>query len=214
MPFSVSHNVEHPVSLYAASKKSNELMAHSYSHLFNLPTTGLRFFTVYGPWGRPDMALFIFTKNIVEGKPIDVYNFGYMQRDFTYVDDIVEGIVKTLDNPTTSNQDWDGKSPDASTSSAPYRIFNIGRGQSVKLEDFVSEIELNLGVKAVKNYLPLQDGDVPRTWADVESLDEAVGYQPKVTVAQGVKKFIDWYKAFYVDQTDSKALLKREQISV
>lgn len=197
MPFSVNDNVDHPVSLYAASKKSNELMAHAYSHLFNLPTTGLRFFTVYGPWGRPDMALFIFTKNIIENKPIDVFNFGKMQRDFTYVDDIIEGIVMAFDQPAKSDVTWNSNDPSPASSIAPYRVFNIGRGQSVNLGDFVSEIEKNLGKTAKINYLPLQDGDVPRTWADVSNLETEHGYKPKVSVNEGVRNFVSWYKKYY-----------------
>ncbi|MEJ6981354.1 NAD-dependent epimerase [Pedobacter sp. P351] len=197
MPFSVNDNVDHPVSLYAASKKSNELMAHAYSHLFNLPTTGLRFFTVYGPWGRPDMALFIFTKNIIENKPIDVFNFGNMQRDFTYVDDIIEGIVMAFDQPAKSNPKWDSSDPNPASSIAPYSVLNIGRGQSVNLCDFVREIEDNLGKSAIINYLPLQDGDVPRTWADVHTLNTEYGYKPKVSVNEGVRNFVSWYKKYY-----------------
>lgn len=197
MPFSVNDNVDHPVSLYAASKKSNELMAHAYSHLFNLPTTGLRFFTVYGPWGRPDMALFIFTQNILENKPIDVFNFGNMQRDFTYVDDIVEGIVMAFDQPAKSDPKWNSSDPSPASSIAPYRIFNIGRGQSVNLGDFVSEIEKNLGKSANINYLPLQDGDVPSTWADVHNLETEYGYMPKTSVNEGVKNFVSWYTKYY-----------------
>ena len=197
MPFSANHNVDHPVSLYAASKKSNELMAHSYSHLFNLPTTALRFFTVYGPWGRPDMALFLFTKAIMEGKSIQVFNNGEMKRDFTYVDDIVEGILKVLDQSAVSNLNWDGLMPDPSSSLAPYRIFNIGRGNSVNLLDFISEIEKNTGITATKSFLPMQDGDVSETWADITELINQLNYQPKVSVADGVKNFVDWYKVYY-----------------
>ncbi|RPH30283.1 MAG: NAD-dependent epimerase [Bacteroidales bacterium] len=193
MPFSTHHNVDHPISLYAASKKSNELMAHTYSYLYNLPTTGLRFFTVYGPWGRPDMALFLFTKAILEGKPIDVFNNGNMQRDFTYVDDIVEGIVKVIDNPPTSNNEWTGKSPEPSSSVAPYKLFNIGNSNPVKLLNFIEIIEDLLGRKAIKNFLPLQDGDVPATWADVEDLEKILNYKPKTSTKVGVKRFIDWY---------------------
>ena len=197
LPFEENDNVDHPISLYAASKKSNELMAHSYSHLFNLPTTGLRFFTVYGPWGRPDMALFIFTKNIIERRPIDVYNFGFMQRDFTYVDDIVEGINQTFYHTASENAEWNGNEPKASNSSAPYRIYNIGRGQSVNLMDFVTEIENNTGIRAVKNYMGLQDGDVPKTWASVSNLQGELNYYPVTTVETGVKRFVEWYKNFY-----------------
>jgi UDP-glucuronate 4-epimerase len=197
MPFSVNHNVDHPVSLYAASKKSNELMAHAYSHLFNLPTTALRFFTVYGPWGRPDMALFLFTKAILEGKNINIFNNGEMKRDFTYVDDIVEGISRVLNKSADSNINWDVLNPDPASSKAPYRIFNIGRGSSVNLLDFVSEIEKNIGVIAKKSYLPMQDGDVSETWADITDLTDKLGYQPKVSVQEGVKNFVDWYKEYY-----------------
>ena len=197
MPFSANHNVDHPVSLYAASKKSNELMAHSYSHLFKLPTTALRFFTVYGPWGRPDMALFLFTKAIMEGKSIQIFNQGEMKRDFTYVDDIIEGILRVLDQSADGNLNWDGLKPDPSSSLAPYRIFNIGRGNPVNLLDFVSEIEKNIGFKAEKIYLPMQDGDVSETWADISDLKNQLGYQPKVSVKEGVKNFVDWYKEYY-----------------
>ena len=197
MPFSTSDNVDHPVSLYAASKKSNELMAHCYSHLFGLPTTGLRFFTVYGPWGRPDMALFIFTKAIIEGKPIDVFNYGNMKRDFTYVDDIVEGIVRVIDNPPAGNTDWDGKNPDPSFSKAPYKVYNIGNSSPVKLLDFIEAIEESIGKKAEKNMLPIQPGDVPATWADTTDLEKSLGYKPDTPIKTGVKRFVDWYKNFY-----------------
>ena len=197
MPFSTHHNVDHPISLYAASKKSNELMAHTYSYLFNLPTTGLRFFTVYGPWGRPDMALFLFTKAMIEGKPIQVFNHGNMKRDFTYIDDIVEGVVRVIDHPAKVNAGWNGKQPDPATSSAPYRVFNIGRGNPVNLLDFVDEIEKNLGIKAIKEYLPMQAGDVAETWADITDLQNILGYQPHISVQEGVKHFIDWYKAYH-----------------
>lgn len=197
MPFSVHHNVDHPISLYAASKKSNELMAHTYSYLFNIPTTALRFFTVYGPWGRPDMALFLFTKAITEGKPIHVFNGGNMKRDFTYIDDIVEGVVRVIDNPAPSNNNWNGKHPDPASSSAPFRVFNIGKGSPVDLMEFVAEIEKNLGMEAVKEYLPMQDGDVAATWADVEDLENILGYKPVVSVEEGVKNFIDWYREYY-----------------
>lgn len=197
MPFSTSHNVDHPISLYAASKKSNELMAHTYSYLYGLPTTGLRFFTVYGPWGRPDMALFIFTKAILEGKPIDVYNNGNMQRDFTYVDDIVEGIIRVIDNPPVSNLKWNGKFPDPSTSKATYQIYNIGNSNPVKLIEFIEAIENSLGRQVLKNFLPLQDGDVPATWADVEDLIENLNYQPTTNVKEGIAKFVEWYKEYY-----------------
>ncbi|TKB97618.1 NAD-dependent epimerase [Pedobacter cryophilus] len=197
MPFSVNDNVDHPVSLYAASKKSNELMAHAYSHLFNLPTTALRFFTVYGPWGRPDMALFLFTKAIMDGENINVFNNGNMKRDFTYVDDIIGGISKVFDHSANSNPNWDGQKPDPASSKAPYRIFNIGRGNTVNLLDFVSEIEKNIGILAKKTYLPLQDGDVSETWADVGQLKSELNYEPKVSVAEGVKNFVEWYKEYY-----------------
>lgn len=197
MPFSTAHNVDHPVSLYAASKKSNELMAHSYSHLYNIPTTGLRFFTVYGPWGRPDMALFLFTKAIIEGKTIDVYNFGNMERDFTYIDDIVEGLVRIIRKPATAAPDWKTRQPVANRSSAPYRIYNIGNNNSVKLTDFIAEIENALNKKAKKNMLPMQPGDVEKTWADVNDLVLNFGYSPQTSVRYGIKQFIDWYKKFY-----------------
>jgi UDP-glucuronate 4-epimerase len=199
MPFSTFHNVDHPISLYAASKKSNELMAHSYSYLYGLPTTGLRFFTVYGPWGRPDMALFLFTKAILEGNPIDVFNNGTMQRDFTYVDDIVEGIIRVIDNPPTSNSLWTGKQPDPSSSVAPYKIFNIGNSNPIKLLDFINAIEVSLGKKAVKNYLPLQAGDVPITWAEVDDLFNHFGYKPSTKVEDGINEFIEWYKKYYLN---------------
>jgi UDP-glucuronate 4-epimerase len=197
MPFSTHDNVDHPVSLYAASKKSNELMAHTYSHLFNLPTTGLRFFTVYGPWGRPDMALFIFTRDILAGEPIDVYNNGNMQRDFTYIDDIVEGIVRVIDNPARPNPDWKAAEPDPGSSPAPYKIYNIGNSSPVKLLDFINAIEKALGKSAIKNFMPIQPGDVPATWADVQDLIRDFSYRPATPIEQGVKKFVDWYLEFY-----------------
>ena len=197
MPFSTHHNVDHPISLYAATKKSNELMAHTYSYLYNLPTTGLRFFTVYGPWGRPDMALFLFTKAIIEGKPIDVYNNGNMHRDFTYIDDIVEGIERVIDNPPISNLTWNGKIPDSSSSVAPYKIYNIGNSSPVKLMDFIEAIEESLGKKAIKNYMPLQDGDVSATWADVEDLVLNLKYKPETKVYDGIRRFIEWYEIYY-----------------
>lgn len=197
MPFSTGHNVDHPVSLYAASKKSNELMAHTYSHLFNLPTTGLRFFTVYGPWGRPDMAPVLFTKAITEGKAIKVFNNGQMKRDFTYIDDIVEGIVRVIDNPPAGNAAWAGKRPDPATSRAPYRIFNIGRGEPVDLMEFISTIERNLGIEARKEFLPMQDGDVAATWANIDDLVNILGYQPKVSIVEGIRRFISWYLNYY-----------------
>lgn len=196
-PFSTHDNVDHPISLYAATKKSNELTAHTYSHLYGMPTTGLRFFTVYGPWGRPDMALFIFTKAIIEGRPIDVFNNGEMQRDFTYVDDIVTGVVKVLDNPSGGNPDWSSKAPDPSSSVSPYKIYNIGNNSPVKLMDFIEAIENSLGKKAVKNFLPMQQGDVPATWADVSDLVRDLGYAPSVDVREGVKRFVEWYKSYF-----------------
>jgi len=196
-PFSTSHNVDHPISLYAASKKSNELMAHTYSHLFNLPTTGLRFFTVYGPWGRPDMALFLFTKAILEGRPIDVFNHGNMQRDFTYVADIVEGVVRVIDNPPAGNALWDGKNPDPSSSKAPYKIYNIGNNAPVRLMDFISEIENALGKEAQKNMLPIQAGDVPSTYADVSDLIADLAYKPNTSITEGIGAFVAWYRDFF-----------------
>ncbi len=197
MPFSVHNNVDHPISLYAASKKSNELMAHTYSALYNLPTTGLRFFTVYGPYGRPDMALFIFTKAILEGKPIDIYNYGKMKRDFTYVDDIVEGITRLIPTVPEPDKNWNGLTPDPASSFAPYRIYNIGNNQPVELMAFVEAIEDKLGVKANKNLLPLQEGDVPETYADVQALMDAVDFKPNTSIKQGISNFIDWYKTYY-----------------
>jgi len=197
MPFSVHDNVDHPVSLYAASKKANELMAHTYSHLFGLPTTGLRFFTVYGPWGRPDMALFMFTKNILEGKPIDVFNFGQHKRDFTYIDDIVEGVIHTLDHVAESNPDWNGDNPDSGTSKAPYRLYNIGNNQPVELMRFIEVLEKNLGKTAEKNFLPMQQGDVPATYANVDDLMRDVGYAPKTPIETGIARFVEWYKDYY-----------------
>jgi UDP-glucuronate 4-epimerase len=197
MPFSVHDNVDHPVSLYAASKKANELMAHTYSHLFGLPTTGLRFFTVYGPWGRPDMALFMFTKNILEGKPIDVFNFGQHKRDFTYIDDIVEGVVRTLDHVAVPNPDWNGEHPDSATSKAPYRLYNIGNNQPVELMRFIEVLEECLGRTAEKKFLPMQQGDVPATYADVEALMRDVGYAPKTPIETGIARFVEWYKDYY-----------------
>lgn len=196
-PFSVHNNVNHPVSLYAASKKANELMAHTYSHLFNLPATGLRFFTVYGPWGRPDMALFMFTKNILEGKPIDVFNHGDHKRDFTYIDDIVEGVVRVLDTIPTPNPEWSGDAPDSATSYAPYRLYNIGNNNPVELLRYIEVLEDCLGKKAEKNMLPLQAGDVPYTYADVTDLVEAVGYKPETTVETGIKNFVEWYREYH-----------------
>ena len=196
-PFSTHDNVDHPISLYAATKKANELMAHTYSHLYGMPTTGLRFFTVYGPWGRPDMALFIFTKAILEGRPIDIFNNGDMKRDFTYVDDIVAGVVKVLDNPPKGNPDWNGKYPDPSCSVSPYRIYNIGNNSPVGLMDFIDAIEKSTGKKAKRNFLPMQPGDVPATWADVNDLARDMGYAPGVDVREGVQKFVKWYREYY-----------------
>ncbi len=196
-PFSVHDNVDHPLSLYAASKKANELMAHTYSHLYRLPTTGLRFFTVYGPWGRPDMAMFLFTKAILEGRPIDVFNFGDMERDFTYIDDIVEGVVRTADHVATPNPEWTGASPDPGTSNAPYRLYNIGNNQPVQLMHLIGLIEEELGAEAEKNFLPLQPGDVPATFADVDDLVADVGFKPATPLEVGVKRFVAWYREFY-----------------
>jgi len=197
MPFSVHHNVDHPISLYAASKKSNELMAHTYSALFNLPTTGLRFFTVYGPYGRPDMALFLFTKAIVEGKPIDVFNNGHMKRDFTFVDDIVESISRLVPKAPTANTNWSGYTPDPASSFAPYRVYNIGNNKPVELLQFIEIIEQKLGKKAVRNFLPLQDGDVPETYADVTDLTNEIDFKPSTPIEDGVAKFVEWYKEYY-----------------
>jgi len=197
MPFSVHDNVDHPISLYAASKKSNELMAHTYSHLFNLPTTGLRFFTVYGPWGRPDMALFLFTKAILEGKPINIFNEGNMSRDFTYVDDIVEGVMRVNDNPPAGNPNWSGANPDPGSSKAPYTVYNIGNNSPVKLMDFIAMIEQELGIEAKKNFMPMQAGDVAATYADVSDLIQNLDYKPQTSLNYGVKEFINWYREFY-----------------
>ncbi len=197
MPFSVHDNVDHPVSLDAASKKANELMAHSYAHLFRLPVTGLRFFTVYGPWGRPDMSLFLFTKNILAGEPIDVFNFGHHARDFTYIDDIVEGVVRTLDKVAAPNPQWSGDSPDPATSSAPYRLYNIGNNQPVELMYFIECIEKAVGKKAIKNMLPMQPGDVEKTYADVDALAIDTGFRPKTPIEEGIRRFVAWYKEFY-----------------
>ena len=196
-PFSVHDNVDHPLSLYAASKKANELMAHTYSHLYRLPTTGLRFFTVYGPWGRPDMALFIFTKAILEGRPIDVFNHGDMRRDFTYIDDIVEGVIRTADRPATPNPEWSGASPDPGTSNAPFRVYNIGNNQPVELLKMIEILEDALGMKAEKNLLPMQAGDVPATYADVDALVEDVGFKPATPLEVGVGRFVEWYRGYY-----------------
>ena len=197
LPFSVHDNVDHPLSLYAASKKANELFAHAYSNLFALPTTGLRFFTVYGPWGRPDMALFLFTKNILEGKPIDVFNHGKHRRDFTYIDDIVEGIVRTLDRPATAHPDFDAMQPDPGTSSAPWRVYNIGNSRPVDLLDYIGAVEKCVDRKAIMNLLPLQQGDVPDTMADVQALEQDMGYRPATTVEVGVARFVAWYREYY-----------------
>jgi UDP-glucuronate 4-epimerase len=197
MPFSVHDNVDHPLSLYAASKKSNELMAHTYSHLYDLPSTGLRFFTVYGPWGRPDMALFKFTKAILAGEPIDVFNYGKHRRDFTYIDDIVEGVIRILDKPARSNPDWDSANPDSGTSLAPWRVYNIGNNQPVELMDYIGALEKALGTKAEMNLLPLQPGDVPDTYANVDDLVEQFNYKPTTPVEQGVANFIQWYREYF-----------------
>jgi UDP-glucuronate 4-epimerase len=197
MPFSVHDNVDHPVSLYAASKKANELMAHTYSHLYRLPTTGLRFFTVYGPWGRPDMALFRFTHNILAGKPIDVFNYGNHRRDFTYIDDIVEGVVRVLDRIPEPDPEWSGDAPDSATSTAPYRLYNIGNNQPVELMRYIEVLEECLGKRAEKNMLPLQAGDVPATYADVSDLVHDVDYKPDMSIEQGIANFVDWYRGYY-----------------
>ena len=197
MPFSVHQNVDHPVSLYAATKKANELMAHTYSHLYQLPTTGLRFFTVYGPWGRPDMAMFLFTKAILEGRPIDVFNHGRMRRDFTYIDDIVEGVIRTSDHTAEPNTAWNSDAPDPATSKAPYRIYNIGNNNPVELMHLIGTIEQELGRVAEKNMLDIQPGDVPATYADVEALVQDVGFQPKTSIEFGVKQFVAWYRDYY-----------------
>ncbi|MRJ07033.1 MAG: NAD-dependent epimerase [Epsilonproteobacteria bacterium] len=193
-PFDVDDNVDHPISLYAATKKSNELMSHTYSYLYNIPTTGLRFFTVYGPWGRPDMALFKFVKGILEGREIEVYNYGKMERDFTYIDDIIEGVVRVIDNPAQPNPHWKGE---PGSSPAPYRVYNIGRGSPVKLMDFIETIEKVVGKKAKKKLMPMQPGDVPSTYADTTALERDFGYKPKVSVEEGVAKFVEWYRNYY-----------------
>jgi UDP-glucuronate 4-epimerase len=197
MPFSTSHNVDHPVSLYAASKKCDELLAHTYAHLFGIPVTGLRFFTVYGPWGRPDMALFIFTKAILEGRPIDVNNNGEMKRDFTYIDDIVEGLVRVIDHPPTADPSWSGADPDPSRSRAPYRLYNIGRGAPITLLSFIEAIETFLGRKALKNLKPLPPGDVLETWADTSNLERDLGYRPHVDTKEGIVRFVEWYRSYF-----------------
>lgn len=197
LPFSVHQNVDHPLNIYAATKKANELMAHSYSSLYALPTTGLRFFTVYGPWGRPDMALFKFTKNIIEGNPIDVYNNGKMMRDFTYVEDIVESITRLIEKPSQPNKEWSGDQPDSGTSYSPYNIYNIGNNKPLSLIEFISSIEEKVGKKAIKNFLPIQDGDVPVTYADVEDLYRKINFRPHTPIKEGVGKFVDWYIDYY-----------------
>jgi UDP-glucuronate 4-epimerase len=197
MPFSEHDSVDHPVSLYAATKKANELMAHTYSHLFGLPTTGLRFFTVYGPWGRPDMALFLFTKAILEGRAIDVFNHGKMVRDFTFIDDIAEGVVRVLDRPASADPAFDATNPDPARSNAPYRVFNIGNNDPVTLMEFIEAIEHALGRSATKNFMPLQDGDVPATYADVSELMAWTGFKPATSVTSGVGRFVDWYRGYF-----------------
>ncbi len=197
MPFSVHHNVDHPISLYAASKKSNELMAHTYSHLYGIPTTGLRFFTVYGPWGRPDMALFLFSKAILEDRPIDIYNNGKMQRDFTYIDDIAEGVVRVAENAPKGNQNWSGIKPDPGSAKSPYKIYNIGNNSPVQLMDFIKAIENALGKTAKKNFMPIQPGDVPATYADVQDLIDDFDYKPSTSIQTGIDNFVDWYRRFY-----------------
>lgn len=197
MPFSVHDNVDHPVSLYAASKKANELMAHTYSHLYGIPTTGLRFFTVYGPWGRPDMAYFSFTRDILDGRPINVFNHGDMKRDFTYIDDIVEGVIRVLDKVPTGNPAWSGDAPDPGTSKAPYKLYNIGNNNPVRLMDMIETLERCLGREAAKNFLPMQPGDVPATYADVDDLMADVGFKPATSIQEGLERFADWYRTFY-----------------
>jgi UDP-glucuronate 4-epimerase len=197
MPFAVHHSVDHPVSLYAATKKANELMAHTYSHLYGLPTTGLRFFTVYGPWGRPDMAIFKFTKAIVEGRPIDVYNQGRMRRDFTYIDDVTEGVIRVVDDVSQPNPDWSSEKPDPATSFAPYRVYNVGNHRPVELMRLIEVLEDCLGKTAKKNFLPMQPGDVPATYADVEDLMREVGFKPDTPIEEGVPRFVQWYRGYY-----------------
>ncbi len=198
MPFSVHDNIDHPLSLYAASKKSNELMAHTYSHLYRLPTTGLRFFTVYGPWGRPDMAMFLFAKAILAGEPIQVFNYGKMKRDFTYIDDIVEGVVRTMDHTATINREWSGEQPDPGTSAAPYRLYNIGNNNPVELMYLIEVLEKTLGKTAEKQMMPIQPGDVPSTYADVEALVADVGFKPATSIEDGVARFVEWYREYFV----------------
>ncbi len=197
MPLSESDGVNHPISLYAASKKSNEMMAHSYSHLFGLPTTGLRFFTVYGPWGRPDMALFLFTKAIFAGKPINVFNYGKMERDFTYIDDIIEGVFRVMQKPSKGNPGWDSNAPDPATSIGPFRIYNIGNNNKVQLGSYIEALEKAIGKKAERNLLPMQPGDVPATWADASSLMRDVGFQPNTSIEEGIAKFVEWYREYH-----------------
>ncbi|MBF0140038.1 MAG: NAD-dependent epimerase [Magnetococcales bacterium] len=197
MPFSVHQNVDHPLSLYAATKKANELMAHSYAHLFALPATGLRFFTVYGPWGRPDMALFKFTRAILADQPMDIFNHGNMKRDFTYIDDIVEGIVRVMDRPPVPNTHWDSNNPDPASSKAPYRIYNIGNNNPVELMRYIEALEHSLGKKGIKNMLPMQMGDVPATWADTDDLMADIGFQPQTSIETGIEQFVRWYRDYY-----------------
>ncbi len=197
MPFSIHQNVDHPLSFYAATKKANELMAHTYSHLYGLPTTGLRFFTVYGPWGRPDMALFLFTKAILEGKPIQVFNEGRMRRDFTYIDDIVEGVFRTSEHIASPNPEWQSDHPDPGTSRAPFRVYNIGNNQPVELNDFIAAIEHAIGRKAERQLMPMQPGDVPATFADIDDLEKYVGFRPKTPIEEGVNRFVAWYREYY-----------------
>lgn len=204
MPLSEHQGVDHPISLYAATKRGNELMAHTYSHLYGIPTTGLRFFTVYGPWGRPDMALFIFTRAILEGKPIDLYNHGLMLRDFTYIDDIAEGVIRVLERTPVPDPGWNGQHPDPATSSAPFRLFNIGNSRPVELPDFVEAIEQKLGKKALRNPMPMQPGDVPRTFSDVSDLEKEFGYRPSTPVQEGISAFIDWYLDYHQIKPDTK----------
>ena len=204
MPFSVHDNVDHPLSLYAATKKSNELMAHTYSYLYGIPTTGLRFFTVYGPWGRPDMALFLFTEAILEGKPIKVFNYGKHRRDFTYIDDITEGVIRTLDHVAVPNPDWSGLTPDPGSSRAPWRVYNIGNSEPVELMDYIGALEKALGKTAEKEFLPMQPGDVPDTYADVEQLILDVNYHPQTPVEEGIQRFVDWYRGYYGVEVSEK----------
>lgn len=214
MPFSVSHNVDHPVSLYAATKKSNELMAHAYAHLYGLPCTGLRFFTVYGPWGRPDMALFLFTKAILEGRPIKVFNHGRMRRDFTYIDDIVEGVGHVMARPPQGNPGWHSDTPDPGSSYAPYRVYNIGNNQTVSLETFISVLEDSLGTRAIKEYLPLQDGDVPATYADIDALIHDFGFTPKTTIYEGIPRFVNWYEEYMASRMPVQGKRPQDEIVV